>query len=440
MHAKEQPEKSPSQRRQPHAPIQEAAEVRSADGELSPQAVAALQRSVGNATVARMIEERRRGDAPAVQRSAVHGVLRSSGQPLEEPLRAEMEARLGADFSDVRIHTGSSARASAAEVGARAYTSGNHIVIGDGGADKHTLAHELTHVIQQRQGPVAGTDSGDGLRISDPADRFERAAEANATRVMQRQLTASDETHEDEARRATGTTTTGGEVVQRYTTAQDPTLGRIQISQNGSFVIQPDAQSVWVRDDVPAGQLATALQSRNQQMQINEQTYNRYWLGGPILLDCLHAAEEIINNRVGQLGWGEGEYSNIDITKKGNVTTEAFGKSDSSNRRQARAFAGARNEAANPQPGEAFVIVATKPNGTEMSQFHAAAVVARDGQDCVTLEVWSDNGNPPAQGAANAAMYTVADLSKSFHNAYGGEGAYFGEVGPITVVVRPAGV
>ncbi|NEE20089.1 DUF4157 domain-containing protein, partial [Streptomyces sp. SID7499] len=73
-------------------------------------------------------------------------------------------------------------RASATEIGARAYTSGNHVVIGTGGTDKHTLAHELTHVIQQRQGPVAGTDNGTGLKVSEPSDRFEREAEANATR------------------------------------------------------------------------------------------------------------------------------------------------------------------------------------------------------------------------------------------------------------------
>nr|WP_223244329.1 DUF4157 domain-containing protein [Streptomyces sp. CBMA156] len=119
-----------------------------------------------------------------VQRSAVHSVLRSPGKPLDEPLRREMEARLGSDFSDVRVHTDSAARASAAEVGARAYTSASHVVIGDGGADKHTLAHELTHVIQQRLGPVAGTDNGAGLKVSDPSDRHEREAETNARRVM----------------------------------------------------------------------------------------------------------------------------------------------------------------------------------------------------------------------------------------------------------------
>ena len=166
-------------------------------GSVSPQAVLALQRSVGNAAVSRMIEESRHQhgagcghgqagtDATApVQRSAVHDVLRSGGSPLDNTTRSDMEARLGADFSDVRVHNDGAARASAAEVGARAYTSGNHVVIGDGGADKHTLAHELTHVIQQRQGPVAGTDTGSGLSISDPSDRFEREAETNATRVM----------------------------------------------------------------------------------------------------------------------------------------------------------------------------------------------------------------------------------------------------------------
>lgn len=167
-------------------------------GGMSPQTALALQRSIGNAAVSRLIEDSRHqhgagcghgqstADAPAppVQRSAVHDVLRSAGSPLDDSTRGDMESRLGADFSDVRVHDDGAARASAAEVGARAYTSGNHIVIGDGGGDRHTLAHELTHVIQQRQGPVAGTDNGSGLNVSDPSDRFEREAEANARRAL----------------------------------------------------------------------------------------------------------------------------------------------------------------------------------------------------------------------------------------------------------------
>ncbi|GAA1970439.1 DUF4157 domain-containing protein [Kitasatospora viridis] len=170
---------------------------------LSPSALLGLQRTAGNAAVVQLLRRaghlgtqaqqehqhgdgcghRQTGEAP-VQRSAVHEVLNSGGRPLDEVTRTDMEGRLGADFSDVRIHDGITAQRSAAEIGARAYTSGNHVVIGAGGADKHTLAHELTHVIQQRQGPVAGTDNGAGLRVSDPGDRYERAAEENANRAM----------------------------------------------------------------------------------------------------------------------------------------------------------------------------------------------------------------------------------------------------------------
>jgi hypothetical protein len=95
-----------------------------------------------------------------------------------------MESRFGTDFGDVRLHTGSAARRSADELGARAYTRGSDVVIGRSGEDRHTLAHELSHVVQQRQGPVAGTDRGDGLLVSDPGDRFERAAEITARRVL----------------------------------------------------------------------------------------------------------------------------------------------------------------------------------------------------------------------------------------------------------------
>lgn len=141
---------------------------------------------------------------PAVPRL---DVLRDPGQPMAAPTREEMEARFGADFSYVRLHTGWTARASAAAVGARAYTSGRHIVVGDGGADKHTLAHELTHVIQQRQGPVAGTDRSGALRISDPSDRDELAAEASAARVMRAPLS-----QDRQARAGTGDQRAAGDL------------------------------------------------------------------------------------------------------------------------------------------------------------------------------------------------------------------------------------
>ena len=91
---------------------------------------------------------------------------------------------------DLQRHTGASATDSAKSVQAHAYTVGSDIVFqGDryspGTAEgQRMLAHELTHVVQQRSGPVDGTPAGGGISVSDPSDRFEREAEATADRVM----------------------------------------------------------------------------------------------------------------------------------------------------------------------------------------------------------------------------------------------------------------
>jgi hypothetical protein len=124
--------------------------------------------------------------------SVVRNVLAAPGSALDKPARAMMEARFGHDFGAVRIHTGSRADDSARAVGARAYTAGNHIVFSDGSyapgthAGTLTLAHELTHVIQQRQASAGGIAVGDGLRISHPADRLEREADRVARQVAGR--------------------------------------------------------------------------------------------------------------------------------------------------------------------------------------------------------------------------------------------------------------
>ncbi|MFC4909623.1 eCIS core domain-containing protein [Actinomadura gamaensis] len=157
----------------------------------------ALQRAAGNRAVARVVETGEQdahvhdsGCGHQVQRAAVDEALRRPGRALDPGVRTEMESRLGADFSDVRVHTDAVGHAAASAVDAHAFTSGSHIVFQQGrydtasSAGRTMLAHELTHVIQQRSGPVAGTDSGDGLKVSDPSDRFEREAEANAIRAM----------------------------------------------------------------------------------------------------------------------------------------------------------------------------------------------------------------------------------------------------------------
>ena len=148
-----------------------------------------LQRAVGNSGVGAMLEE---------DRSPVHDVVNSGGgSPLAPDVRDEMQARLGHDFSDVKVHNDSQAHESARSVNAHAYTVGSNVVFQRDKYDpsstegKTMLAHELTHVVQQRSGPVDGTSAGGGIKVSDPSDRFEREAAANADRVMSADVTAS---------------------------------------------------------------------------------------------------------------------------------------------------------------------------------------------------------------------------------------------------------
>lgn len=141
-------------------------------------AIAHLQAIAGNGGVSQLLED----DAPEQVRS----VLSRSGEPLEPAVAADMSARLGADLGDVRIHRDAAASESARAVNANAYTVGPDIVFQagqydpSGPAGQRTLAHELTHVVQQRQGSVDGTDVGGGLALSHPSDRFEREASAAA--------------------------------------------------------------------------------------------------------------------------------------------------------------------------------------------------------------------------------------------------------------------
>jgi Domain of unknown function (DUF4157) len=114
-------------------------------------------------------------------------LIPSGGRALEPVVQRKMEASLGANLSDVRIHT-DDGRASA--MNAEAYTVGSDIVFKSGNYDPSSqagarrLVHELTHVMQQRAGAVAGEDIGNGVAVSDPSDSFERQAEDSADRMM----------------------------------------------------------------------------------------------------------------------------------------------------------------------------------------------------------------------------------------------------------------
>jgi|GEM_PF-4920931 len=131
----------------------------------------------------------RRPQSLAAQRQAqVAETVRAPGRALETGTRAAMEARFAHDFSQVRVHTGPLAAASAAQLNARAYTVGRDVVFAAGqmtadASGRRLLAHELAHVVQQGGGRHGARLQGK-LGVSQPGERHEREADAAAARVM----------------------------------------------------------------------------------------------------------------------------------------------------------------------------------------------------------------------------------------------------------------
>ncbi|HET9442916.1 MAG TPA: DUF4157 domain-containing protein [Acidimicrobiales bacterium] len=152
---------------------------------LGPRGAMHVQRAAGNAAMGALVQRQ------AEEESPVHKVVgKGGGSALDTGVRSQMESTMGYDFGGVRVHTGSDAAGAAKSVQAQAFTVGNDIVFNEGKYNpsspegQRTIAHELTHVVQQSQGEVPGQSNGAGLKVSDPGDWAERQAEATADAVM----------------------------------------------------------------------------------------------------------------------------------------------------------------------------------------------------------------------------------------------------------------
>lgn len=108
------------------------------------------------ATPGATIQRAAAATAPAAAPSSV--VLPSgvgAGAPLPSGVRSYMEPRFGASFSNVRVHTGEHAAQMSQQLGAHAFTVGEHVFFGrdqfrpDTDSGRELIAHELTHTVQQ---------------------------------------------------------------------------------------------------------------------------------------------------------------------------------------------------------------------------------------------------------------------------------------------------
>ena len=137
------------------------------------QAVAALQRAL-NPTPPR--------DAGTAFRDATRG----GGSTV--PYRAAMEHAFGQDFSGVQAHLGQAEPMAA--IGAHAATHGETIAFAADNPDRETVAHELTHVAQQRQTPGSGATPSGVTSAGVPAEREAETLAPRAAANAQVQVAA----------------------------------------------------------------------------------------------------------------------------------------------------------------------------------------------------------------------------------------------------------
>ncbi|MCD4752000.1 MAG: DUF4157 domain-containing protein [Anaerolineaceae bacterium] len=145
-----------------------------------------LQHKAGNQAVQRLIAQRKSEEGFDLDDKTTAKIQqsRSGGQALESSLQRQMETKFGKSLDDVKLHTDQPANTLSQQLGASAFTIGSDVFFREGKYDpgstkgQELLAHELTHVIQQREGKV---NSGKpGLNVRPAGDEFEQEADSTA--------------------------------------------------------------------------------------------------------------------------------------------------------------------------------------------------------------------------------------------------------------------
>jgi hypothetical protein len=142
-----------------------------------------LHHQAGNSAVAGMLAPSR-GDR-------IRSLIDGPGRSIDSSIVESVKEATGDDASGIVVHDGPDAADAAKSVEANMFASGNHIVAPEG-LDVSTkegmfkTVHEVHHIVnQQAKGPVEGTETDDGLKISDPADHHEQEADEAAALAVE---------------------------------------------------------------------------------------------------------------------------------------------------------------------------------------------------------------------------------------------------------------
>jgi hypothetical protein len=197
-----------------------------------------------------------------------------------------------------------------------------------------------------------------------------------------------------------------------------------KLSTNGHYFVA--SGQLWVHETATAPKACTqtvdAIRPRGKGI------YSQ-WVGGTTFLkDCLHTAEEIMAGKTFN-------YEKGGIRSQSRDSKEAIGVSDAENQRIALALAqagGSVDANADPAAGEAYLIV--EVGAFKTYPYHAAGVVAVDGTDRVTLEMFAGTRDAKDSERKFPGKFEMYDGSagQSFHGTYANAFTT-----PTTIVLRP---
>ncbi len=201
--------------------------------------------------------------------------------------------------------------------------------------------------------------------------------------------------------------------LQLYKNKAHDTLGTSVQTTNGQYFLD----SQMGNDEVYAASGATApLHSKVKTGNVLKTGISKYVPESKFIADCLHTAEEIMKGMKLKEG---------NINSKEKTTGNDFGVSEKDNWDTAIDVDDKdKDKKAKPLVGESYLIVEDKARdlgGHIMCQYHAAAVVAQDGSDNVTLEVFGSPNTGIRSAVGRYAVYSTAPSTKqTFHTIWTG--------------------
>jgi hypothetical protein len=308
----------------PDAPLVNPARMAPLNAAL--QSLVQMQQQQGNRQVVRLA---RRGGGNQEITPEVESAIRQQrggGQALDHSVRGRMESAFGADFKGVRVHVGDEADRLNQSLNARAFTTGRDIFFRQGEYSpgsvrgKELLAHELTHVMQQRGGLRRKLTLGQpGDRYEEEADRVarevvRRASEPESKESDQEQNLQRQEMSEEEEDESIETSSSAMKVFRKVA-AEDSQITAVNpYFTNGIIQLTPNLKMEQSMNDSPDRNWAIGRQDLNSSPQVErglDKGYEKRQIASTQLLTNVIQLQESSSARQTTGEYIPGGHSNI---------------------------------------------------------------------------------------------------------------------------------